>query len=84
MRVINVMLLLVLVLLAGIAVLLLKFQSQHRFQQTPSRYLMFDSKTAQDCYAGPQLSVGYQMPDDLSGALPYCAELVENPVVKKW
>jgi len=49
-----------------------------RFQQTPSRYLMFDNKTAQDCYAGPKLSAGFEMPDGLSGALPYCQDLAKQ------
>lgn len=32
--------------------------------------------TAEDCYAGPEFSSGFQIRDDLNGGLPYCAELV--------
>jgi hypothetical protein len=50
-----------------------------RFQQTPSRYLMFDNKTAQDCYAGPKLGTeGTVMPDGLNGGLPFCEDLAKQ------
>ena len=73
----------IVVLTVVIVVLGYAYHTQPRFQQTPRRYLMFDIKTAQDCYAGPHLT-GVQMPDDLSGGLPFCSDLVENPKVEKF
>jgi hypothetical protein len=70
-------------LTAIITALVFEYHAQPRFQQTPSRYMMFDNKTAQDCYAGPHLG-GIQMPDGLSGGLPYCSDLIENPKVEKF
>jgi hypothetical protein len=73
----------IVVLAAAVIVLGYAYHAQPRFQQTPSRYMMFDNKTAQDCYAGPHLT-GIYMPDDLSGGLPFCSDLVENPKVEKF
>ena len=70
-------------LVVVIVILGFAYHTQPRFQQTPSRYMMFDTKTAQDCYAGPHLT-GVQMPDELSGGLPFCSDLVESPRVEKF
>jgi len=52
----------IVILLVAVAVLLFRQSPQPRFQQTPSRYLMFDNKTAQDCYAGPTFPQGFRCP----------------------
>lgn len=52
-------------------------QPTPRFVTTGSRYLMFDQKTARACYSGPKIGgAGFEMPDGLNGALPFCEDLL--------
>lgn len=49
--------------------------SQPRFQQTSTAPVMFDNKTAQDCYAFPRPP--NEPRGSLMGGLHYCEDLVK-------